>query len=74
MAAIDEDIVREYFEQNGFFVRQVRKWHFPKPDGGEVFGSVMVVKKMLFPRVPQAELRATIVAVYNLFGISAGTV
>ena len=25
MAAIDEDIVREYFEQNGFFVRQVRK-------------------------------------------------
>jgi hypothetical protein len=26
MAAIDEDIVREYFEQNGFFVRQVRKY------------------------------------------------
>ncbi len=25
MAAIDEGIVREYFEQNGFFVRQVRK-------------------------------------------------
>lgn len=26
MAAIDETIVREYFEQNGFFVRQVRKY------------------------------------------------
>lgn len=26
MAAVDEDIVREYFEQNGFFVRQVRKY------------------------------------------------
>jgi len=26
MAAIDEEIVREYFEQNGFFVRQVRKY------------------------------------------------
>jgi hypothetical protein len=26
MSAIDEDIVREYFEQNGFFVRQVRKY------------------------------------------------
>jgi len=26
MAAIDEDIVREYFEQNGFLVRQVRKY------------------------------------------------
>lgn len=25
MSAIDEGIVREYFEQNGFFVRQVRK-------------------------------------------------
>lgn len=25
MAAIDEGIVREYFEQNGFFVRQIRK-------------------------------------------------
>jgi hypothetical protein len=25
MAAIDEGIVREYFEQNGFFVRQMRK-------------------------------------------------
>ncbi len=25
MAAIDEGIVREFFEQNGFFVRQVRK-------------------------------------------------
>lgn len=25
VAAIDEGIVREYFEQNGFFVRQVRK-------------------------------------------------
>ena len=27
MSAIDESIVREYFEQNGFFVRQVRKYH-----------------------------------------------
>ncbi|HZZ56278.1 MAG TPA: hypothetical protein VFE31_00510 [Opitutaceae bacterium] len=26
MAAVDETIVREYFEQNGFFVRQVRKY------------------------------------------------
>lgn len=26
MAAIDEEIVREYFEQNGFLVRQVRKY------------------------------------------------
>ena len=26
MAAIDEAIVREYFEQNGFFVRQARKY------------------------------------------------
>ena len=26
MSAIDEEIVREYFEQNGFFVRQVRKY------------------------------------------------
>jgi len=26
MAAVDEDIVREYFEQNGFLVRQVRKY------------------------------------------------
>src|ERR1700685_2692460 len=26
MSAIDESIVREYFEQNGFFVRQVRKY------------------------------------------------
>ncbi len=26
MAAIDEGIVREYFEQNGFFVRQARKY------------------------------------------------
>ncbi|TVR48265.1 MAG: hypothetical protein EA425_14745 [Puniceicoccaceae bacterium] len=26
MGAIDESIVREYFEQNGFFVRQVRKY------------------------------------------------
>lgn len=26
MAAIDEGIVREYFEQNGFLVRQVRKY------------------------------------------------
>ncbi|HKB90619.1 MAG TPA: hypothetical protein VKC60_08910, partial [Opitutaceae bacterium] len=26
MSAIDEDIVREYFEQNGFLVRQVRKY------------------------------------------------
>lgn len=26
MAAVDEEIVREYFEQNGFFVRQVRKY------------------------------------------------
>ncbi|MBK8478893.1 MAG: hypothetical protein IPL39_22185 [Opitutaceae bacterium] len=26
MSAIDEDLVREYFEQNGFFVRQVRKY------------------------------------------------
>lgn len=26
MAAVDESIVREYFEQNGFFVRQVRKY------------------------------------------------
>jgi hypothetical protein len=25
VAAIDEGIVREFFEQNGFFVRQVRK-------------------------------------------------
>lgn len=26
MSAIDEGIVREYFEENGFFVRQVRKY------------------------------------------------
>ena len=26
MSAIDEGIVREFFEQNGFFVRQVRKY------------------------------------------------
>jgi hypothetical protein len=26
MSAIDEEIVREYFEQNGFLVRQVRKY------------------------------------------------
>jgi len=26
MAAVDEDIVREFFEQNGFLVRQVRKY------------------------------------------------
>jgi hypothetical protein len=26
MSAVDEGIVREYFEQNGFFVRQVRKY------------------------------------------------
>ena len=26
MSAIDENIVREYFEQNGFFVRQARKY------------------------------------------------
>src|SRR5580658_2119030 len=26
MSAIDEGIVREYFEQNGFFVRQMRKY------------------------------------------------
>jgi hypothetical protein len=26
MAAVDEDIVREYFEQNGFLVRQIRKY------------------------------------------------
>ena len=26
MSAIDEDIVREYFEHNGFLVRQVRKY------------------------------------------------
>lgn len=26
MSAIDEGIVRDYFEQNGFFVRQVRKY------------------------------------------------
>ena len=26
MSAIDEGLVREYFEQNGFFVRQVRKY------------------------------------------------
>ena len=26
MSAIDEDIVREYFEQNGFLVRQARKY------------------------------------------------
>lgn len=26
MSAVDESIVREYFEQNGFFVRQVRKY------------------------------------------------
>ena len=26
MAAIDEGIVREYFEQNGFLVRQMRKY------------------------------------------------
>jgi len=26
MSAIDEGIVREYFEQNGFFVRQARKY------------------------------------------------
>ena len=26
MSAVDEGIVREYFEQNGFFVRQARKY------------------------------------------------
>lgn len=26
MAAVDEEIVREYFEQNGFFVRQMHKY------------------------------------------------
>ena len=26
MSAVDEGIVREYFEENGFFVRQVRKY------------------------------------------------
>ncbi len=26
MSAIDEGIVREYFEQSGFLVRQVRKY------------------------------------------------
>ena len=26
MSAIDEGIVREYFEQNGFLVRQARKY------------------------------------------------
>ena len=26
MSAVDEEIVREYFEQNGFLVRQVRKY------------------------------------------------
>ena len=29
MSAIDEGIVREYFEQNGFLVRQVRKYQMP---------------------------------------------
>ena len=29
MSAIDENIVREYFEQNGFLVRQVRKYQVP---------------------------------------------
>jgi hypothetical protein len=29
MSAVDEHIVREYFEQNGFLVRQVRKYAVP---------------------------------------------
>jgi hypothetical protein len=37
MAAIDEEIVREYFEQNGFFVRQGRKYQVQarRKTGGE---------------------------------------
>jgi hypothetical protein len=37
MSAIDEDIVREYFEQNGFLVRQVRKYQVQarRKTGGE---------------------------------------
>jgi hypothetical protein len=38
MSAIDEDIVREYFEQNGFLVRQSRKYQVQsrKKTGDEV--------------------------------------
>jgi len=39
MSAIDESIVREYFEQNGFLVRQVRKYQVtarPKTSDEEV--------------------------------------
>ncbi|MDR1789068.1 MAG: hypothetical protein LBR12_01710 [Opitutaceae bacterium] len=37
MSATDEDIVREYFEQNGFLTRQVRKYQVQsrKKTGGE---------------------------------------
>ena len=37
MSAIDEGIVREFFEQNGFFVRQVRKYQVQarRKTGGE---------------------------------------
>lgn len=37
MSAIDEGIVREYFEQNGFLVRQVRKYQVTarRKSGGE---------------------------------------
>lgn len=36
MSAIDEGIVREYFEQNGFLVRQVRKYQVTaRPKSGE---------------------------------------
>jgi hypothetical protein len=36
MAGFDENIVREYFELNGFFVRQLRKYLGPvsKEAGG----------------------------------------
>jgi len=39
MSAIDEEIVREYFEQSGFFVRQVRKYQVQarrKREGEEI--------------------------------------
>ena len=44
MAAIDEEIVREYFEQNGFFVRQGRKYQVQarRKTGGEEIDLVVL--------------------------------
>lgn len=44
MAAIDEEIVREYFEQNGFFVRQGHKYQVQarRKTGGEEIDLVVL--------------------------------